>query len=143
MEYLRDARLAFGSLCLGYTDYMRGTFWTRFSPVLLWQYRRGAWQYDVIVALIVAFIFLSPRALFNDRPSGPVVREIEIGAAGPNARVFWIDPDGLEGIDLDSSDRQLQELVRDRTGADLSIIRTEMAEDEAGNVRGYLVYAVP
>jgi len=34
-----------------------------------WSYARGSWQYDVIVAAILAFIFLSPRAWFNDRPT--------------------------------------------------------------------------
>jgi len=36
---------------------------------VLWAYERGTWQYDVIVAAILAFIFLSPRSWFNDRPT--------------------------------------------------------------------------
>jgi hypothetical protein len=36
---------------------------------IFWAYERGTWQYDVIVAAILAFIFLSPRVWFNDRPT--------------------------------------------------------------------------
>lgn len=36
---------------------------------ILWSYERGSWQYDLIVIVMLAFIFLSPRAWFNDRPT--------------------------------------------------------------------------
>jgi hypothetical protein len=36
---------------------------------VLWAYERGTWQYDLIVLAILAFIFLSPRNWFNDRPT--------------------------------------------------------------------------
>jgi hypothetical protein len=32
---------------------------------LLWTYSRGTWQYDLICALILAFIFLIPPSFFN------------------------------------------------------------------------------
>ena len=34
-----------------------------------WAYERGTWQYDLMVLAILAFIFLSPRTWFNDRPT--------------------------------------------------------------------------
>jgi hypothetical protein len=36
---------------------------------IFWAYERGTWQYDLIVLAILAFIFLSPRSWFNDRPT--------------------------------------------------------------------------
>jgi hypothetical protein len=36
---------------------------------IFWAYERGSWQYDLICLAILAFIFLSPRAWFNDRPT--------------------------------------------------------------------------
>jgi hypothetical protein len=35
---------------------------------LLWSFDRGSIQYDVICALILAFIFLTPSTSINDRP---------------------------------------------------------------------------
>jgi hypothetical protein len=47
--------------------------WSRIKLVvtrsIFWAYERGSWQYDLIVVAILAFIFLSPRAWFNDRPT--------------------------------------------------------------------------
>ncbi len=35
------------------------------SKVIFWTYERGGWQYDILSALILAFIFLTPRAVFD------------------------------------------------------------------------------
>jgi hypothetical protein len=35
---------------------------------LMWTFERGSRPYDVICIVIVAFIFLTPPTLFNDRP---------------------------------------------------------------------------
>lgn len=36
---------------------------------LFWAYERGTWQYDLMVLAILAFIFITPRSWFNDRPT--------------------------------------------------------------------------
>jgi hypothetical protein len=36
---------------------------------VFWAYERGTWQYDLIVLAILAFVLLSPRTWFNDRPT--------------------------------------------------------------------------
>jgi hypothetical protein len=33
--------------------------------VLFWRYQRGSWQYDILCGLILAFIFLTPKAVFD------------------------------------------------------------------------------
>jgi hypothetical protein len=35
--------------------------------IILWDYSRGTWQYDVLCLLIIAFIFLSPKTWFDGR----------------------------------------------------------------------------
>src|SRR3990172_10715988 len=39
------------------------------TRTILWSYERGTWQYDVLVLAILAFIFLTPRVWFQDRPT--------------------------------------------------------------------------
>lgn len=36
-----------------------------FRNILIWTYERGTLQYDIICALILAFIFLVPRSCFQ------------------------------------------------------------------------------
>jgi hypothetical protein len=43
---------------------------------LFWTYERGTWQYDIMVALILAFIFLTPREWFHDQPISPRVSDV-------------------------------------------------------------------
>jgi hypothetical protein len=34
--------------------------------IIFWNYERGTWQYDLMCLLIIAFIFLSPKAWFDN-----------------------------------------------------------------------------
>lgn len=120
---------------------MFGRIWGRVRPAIFWSYRRGSWQYDVIVALILAFIFLVPKSVFNDRPSPAVVQEI--GATPDGQRVFWIDPGALDLANPDGAEATLVALVQSNGGEGLEVVRTEPATDGAGNVRAYLVYVEP
>lgn len=120
---------------------MLGRLWSRLRPAVFWEFRRGSWQYDVIVALILAFIFLTPAAVFNDRASEPVVQEVEHQAS--DARVFWIDPGALDRADPDGATERLQQLLASHSGESLRIVSTEPARDAAGNVQAYLVFAQP
>jgi hypothetical protein len=115
--------------------------WARVRPAIFWSYHRGSWQYDVIVALILAFIFLVPKSLFNDRPSEAVVREID--DLSDATRVFWIDPGALDRAYPEEAASRLQDLLLSEGGETLRIVRTEPARDAAGNVRAYIVYAKP
>ena len=35
--------------------------------IILWNYERGTWQYDVFCLLIITFIFLTPKSWFEKR----------------------------------------------------------------------------
>jgi hypothetical protein len=35
------------------------------AGIVMWNYERGSWQYDVMCALIVAFILFTPRSVFR------------------------------------------------------------------------------
>ncbi len=44
------------------------TVWHFLRRTILWDYDRGTVPYDLMVVAILLFVFLSPRAWFNDRP---------------------------------------------------------------------------
>ncbi len=33
--------------------------------ILFWTYDRGSWQYDILCGFILAFIFLTPKGVFD------------------------------------------------------------------------------
>jgi hypothetical protein len=46
---------------------MPGSLLKGFSRVIFWRYQRGSWQYDILCGLILVFIFLTPKEVFNGR----------------------------------------------------------------------------
>ena len=37
------------------------------KDIILWNFERASWQWDVLCILILIFIFLTPKALFDNR----------------------------------------------------------------------------
>ncbi len=35
------------------------------ARAIFWRYQRGSWQYDILCGLILVFIFLTPKSVFN------------------------------------------------------------------------------
>src|SRR5260370_27980518 len=66
----------------------------RFS---LWDFPRASWQYDVIVAIILAFIFLTPRDWFRDQPRIPHASSIALLPSENGSTVFFVDAQLLAG----------------------------------------------
>jgi hypothetical protein len=63
--------------------------WQGIVRTVFWSYERGSWPYDLLVAAIVLFVFLSPRSWFNDHA--------QIAQAGPSphpapAQFHQVDP---------------------------------------------------
>jgi len=117
--------------------------WHAVRPAILWSYSRGSWQYDVIVAGILAFIFLTPRSLFNDQPHAPSVQEIEVPQDERGLAVFWVDAAAVANAAPEETTGKLQTLLRQRTGRALRVIEVRPSTDSEGAVSAYLVYAKP
>jgi len=89
---------------------------------LFWDYPRAGWQYDVMVGLILAFIFLTPREWFRDWP-----KESSIVMIRPD--VFWMDSEKLSSVpDAERADRATA-LLKARTGKKYNVIRLEPIVD--------------
>lgn len=115
-----------------------GTFLRRF---VFWEYRRASWQYDVIVALILVFIFATPRDWFRDQPraAGIVILSADRG----NQRVY-IDGSLLADIPEGGREARAAALIHQKTGVSRHVLRVEPIRDEAeGEIKGYIAYTAP
>jgi len=117
--------------------------WGRLRPTVFWSYRRGSWQYDLIIVGIIAFIFLTPRDLFRDQPQPPSVQQIADLSDGKGTVVFWVDPSVVNDTPAEEVTEKLCRLLQQRQGRNLRIIDTQPTTDAEGEVRAYLVYARP
>src|SRR5438309_7282776 len=79
---------------------------------ILWDYPRAGWQYDVIVAAILAFIFLTPRDFFRDQPKPSSV----VMLSGEHGSTFWLEPELLSGVPVTERESKAAGLLKSKTG---------------------------
>jgi hypothetical protein len=108
-----------------------GSIFRAIKSIFFWSYGRTTWQYDVLCALILAFIFLTPRSWFET--SEP--RNIRAHQNRFDSVV--IEPvSSFDKLDMGEIERQ----VRARTGRpDTEVIAVRPKVDAAGHRVGYEV----
>ena len=104
--------------------------------LILWDYERGVWQYDVMCGIILVFLFFSPRAWFRDRPRIPHASQISEG-------VFWMEPDLVESVPEQQRRDKLGKVLSARTGKKLKLLRVEPIFDSEKEIKGYMAFSQP
>ncbi len=106
---------------------------------ILWDYPRAGWQYDVMVALILTFIFLTPREWFRDQPRASNI----VMVASDRGSTYWMEPELLEGIPDAERTSRAAELIQVRTGKKHTVNRVEPIFDSEMEIKGYMVFTTP
>jgi len=104
-----------------------------------WTYPRGHVHYDVMVTLILLFIFVTPHLWdFGDKPTrvpGPQ-HPIQVIGDGGRGIIVTVSADDLS-VPMNETDRevrkQLRKAIEPVTGDAVSVTRWEMALDPQGN----------
>lgn len=103
-----------------------------------WSYERGSWQYDVMVAAILAFIFLTPRHVFHERPTPAEAHQVQ-EVRGPDGHGYRVEARLLAG-----SARGLQisaeQILEEVTGRSIEIKDIQPVLDARGHVVAYNVW---
>ena len=111
---------------------------------ILWEFPRASWQYDVIVAIILAFIFLIPRDWFRDQPRIPHASSIALLPTENGSTVFFVDAQLLAGTAENQRVAELTAALRSRmSNRSLSVTRVEPILDSEGELQGYMAFARP
>lgn len=108
---------------------------------IFWDYRRASWQYDVMVVIILLFIFITPREWFRDQPkaSSIVMLPAERGTS-----MFWIEPDLLAGVAEAERSPRAAAMLKNRTGKKHTLVRLEtIFDDTEKEIKGYMAYTAP
>ncbi len=126
-----------------YTGDVIGRLLAGLKRFILWDYPRATWQYDVMVGLILAFIFLTPRGWFRDQPRVPQASRIVRLQAGHGTDVFWIEAELLAAVPEADRPRTAAGLLRERAGLKTAKIRLEPVQDSESVLTGYLAFTEP
>ena len=108
--------------------------------LIFWEFPRTSWQYDVVVALILGFILLTPRAIFHDQPRAAGVVQIP-GSA--RETVFWIDPSLITSTNEEQQKAQAVALVQKKTGKRLELERLHKVADPDEEIKGFMAVFKP
>lgn len=111
---------------------------------ILWDYARATWQYDVMVGIILLFIFLTPRELFRDQPRIPNASNVAMLPSEHGSAVFWLDSELLAETAEEGRIARSTEVLRSRTGnKKIQVSRVEPVLDSESNLQGFLAFARP
>ena len=123
------------------------------SSYFWWSYERGSFHYDVMVTLILLFLFLSPRFIdFGDRPVETVALHAsevlvkEAGTVDGSSQFLYqipVDQNGGPQVDQSDDDRRAAILrVVEPISGEVTIERYEAVRDAHGKVIAYNAWIV-
>ena len=109
--------------------------------LIFWDFARASWQYDVVVGLILLFLFATPRDWFHDQPKASSI--VLMSSLHGTNRVF-IATDLLAATPEKQRPEAASRLIRERTGKSWRVTRVEPIRDEAEQeIKGFIAYTQP
>ena len=104
-----------------------------FSKLIFWEFPRGSVRYDIVVILILLFIFLTPSDVFRDQPKAVSIVML------PAQQGFLLEPGLLEGVADPDRVGEATRLVRGRFKTNANVTRVEPVYDE-DVLTGYMAF---
>ena len=113
--------------------------WRTVKGFIFWSYERGTVQYDIMVTLILIFVFFSPRIInFNDRPvqHNPHSSGVLVYPDGKGEFVYQVEASAVTGSSDTAMRAALLRVIEPISGS-VSISRYETVRDNRGHVVAY------
>ena len=116
--------------------------WRTIRGYILWSHERGTIQYDVMVTLILLFLFLSPIWInFKDKPveHNPHQTGVVVIPDSGGGLIYQIEASAVSAKDHAPLQEQLLGIIEPISG-EVTISKVETEHDSAGRVSGYKVW---
>ena len=116
--------------------------WRTIKSFIFWSHERGTIQYDIMVTVILLFVFLSPLVIsFNDRPvqRNPQASGVMVYPDGTGEFVYQVDANGVPSGNDEAIRNALLNIIEPISGS-VSISRYEAITDTKGKVIAYKVW---
>lgn len=118
-----------------------GAMWRTIRGYILWSYERGSLHYDIMVTLILLFIFVSPYFInFKDKPveRNPHLTGVVVIPGDKGGFVYQIQASAVNTTGGGDIRRQLEQIIEPISGA-VSITNVETVKDAKGQPVSYKV----
>ncbi len=119
-----------------------GAIWRTIRRYILWSYERGSLHYDIMVTLILLFVFISPRYInFKDKPVEriPHLTGVVVVPAAKGELIYQIQASAVDAAAGGDIQRQLEKIIEPISGA-VTITNVETVKDVSGNTQSYKVW---
>ncbi len=117
--------------------------WRTIRSYIWWTHPRGSLHYDVMVTLILLFIFLTPRWVnFNDKPTERTPHQTGV-VVSPDGQglVFQVEAAAVSGHDDYAIRASLLRVIEPIAG-EVEITRFEPIKDHSGRITAYKVWVL-
>ncbi len=117
---------------------------------VFWTYQRGSFHYDVMVTLILLFLFLAPRWIdFKDRPVETVALHAsevlvrEAGSVGGSSRFrYQVRAEDMGHVSTDEQKRAAMLRVIEPVSGEVTLEKYDEVKDASGKVIAYDAWVV-
>jgi hypothetical protein len=119
-----------------------GAIWRTIRGYILWSYERGSLHYDIMVTLILLFVFVSPRLInYKDKPveRNPHLTGVMVIPGGKGELIYEIQASAVNSTEPGEIRRQLERIIEPISGA-VSITKYETLKDASGHALSYKVW---
>jgi hypothetical protein len=119
-----------------------GAIWRTIRGYILWSYERGSLHYDIMVTLILLFVFVSPHYIkFKDNPveRNPHLTGVIVIPGEKGGFIYQIQASAVNITAGGDIRRQLERIIEPISGA-VSITKIEPLQDASGHTQSYKVW---
>jgi hypothetical protein len=116
--------------------------WRTLRSYILWSHERGSVQYDVMVTLILLFVFFSPKLInFKDKPvdHNPHPTGVVVMPDGQGGLIYQVEGSAVTGEDEDARRAELLGIIEPISG-EVTITKVETVRNQSGRVAHYKVW---
>ena len=117
--------------------------WRTIRGYILWSYERGTIHYDVMVTLILIFVFSSPYWInFKDKPieRNPHPTGVSVLPDTQGGFIYQIEGTAVSGKDDGAIRDDLHRIIEPIAGGAVSISKYETLRDRSGRILTYKVW---
>jgi len=119
-----------------------GAIWRTIRGYILWSYERGSLHYDIVVTLILLFVFFSPYFInYKDKPveRNPHLTGVVVIPGEKGDLIYQIQASAVNTTEGADVRRQLEQIIEPISGA-VSITKYEPVKDASGHTQSYKVW---
>ena len=116
--------------------------WRVLRSYVLWSHERGTIHYDVMVTLILLFVFFSPKLInFKDKPveHNPHRTGVVVMPDSQGGLIYQVEGSAVTGKDEDAVRGELLQIIEPISGG-VTITKVEPVRDHSGRVLRYRVW---